>query len=54
MSKWFLLPGMGANASMYDSLRNEVDFEIDFLNWPLYRGEKSYEEVANRIIEENQ
>jgi hypothetical protein len=53
MTKWFLLPGMGANSAMYDSLRNEVDFEINFINWPVYRGEKSYEEVANRIIEEN-
>ena len=53
MTKCFLLPGMGANSAMYDALRGEVDFEIDFLNWPTYRGEKSYEEVATRIIEEN-
>lgn len=53
MAKWFILPGMGANSAMYDALRGKVDFEIDFVDWPIYRGEISYEEVASRIIEEN-
>ncbi len=53
MTKWFLLPGMGATSAMYDELRDEIDFDIDFVNWPIYSGESSYEEVANRIIGEN-
>jgi pimeloyl-ACP methyl ester carboxylesterase len=53
MTKWFLLPGMGATSSMYNTLRGEVDFEIEFINWPKYRGKTSFEEVASRIIEEN-
>lgn len=53
MKGWFLLPGMGANSSMYDSLRPELDFEINFINWPKYRNEKTYSEAATRVIEEN-
>ena len=53
ISKWYLLPGMGANSSMYDLLRQELDFEINFIDWPKYNGEKAYSEVAKRIIEEN-
>jgi esterase/lipase len=53
MNKWHLLPGMGANASMYDHLQRELDFEINFINWPKYKGEKTYSETANRVIEEN-
>ncbi len=49
MNKWFLLPGMGANSTMYDALRGEIEFDISFINWPVYRGETSYEEVASRI-----
>lgn len=52
-AKWYLLPGMGANSSMYDLLRKELDFEINFIDWPKYSGEKAYSEVARRIIEEN-
>jgi pimeloyl-ACP methyl ester carboxylesterase len=53
MNKWFILPGMGASASMYNALRRTVDFEINFINWPDYRGEKTYTEVAHRIITEH-
>jgi len=52
-AKWHLLPGMGANSSMYDSLRPKLDFEINFINWPKYRNEKTYSETAKRVIEEN-
>jgi pimeloyl-ACP methyl ester carboxylesterase len=52
-AKWYLLPGMGADASMYDLLRQDLDFEITFINWPKYRNEKTYSETAKRIIEEN-
>lgn len=43
---------MGASAAMYNSLKHKVDFEINFLNWPVYRGEKTYSEVARRVISE--
>ena len=44
---------MGANSSMYDLLRQELDYEINFINWPKYNNEKTYSEVAKRLIEEN-
>ncbi len=53
MAKWFILPGMGATSAMYDSLRPEIDFEVNFLDWPEYRGETTYVEVAKRLIAEN-
>lgn len=53
MDKWFLLPGMGATAAMYNALRHKLDFDIDFINWPVYRGETTYAEVARRAIDEN-
>lgn len=52
-NRWFILPAMGANASMYDALRGELGFKINFINWPEYRGEKSYSEIARRVITEN-
>jgi pimeloyl-ACP methyl ester carboxylesterase len=39
---------------MYNSLRQEIGFEINFLDWPKYKGEKTYGEVAKRIIVEHQ
>jgi pimeloyl-ACP methyl ester carboxylesterase len=53
MIKWFILPGMGATSAMYDAVRRELRFGVNFKNWPEYRGEKSYAEVARRVIEEN-
>ena len=50
MNKWFILPGMGASAAMYNALRHKIDFEINFINWPDYHGEKAYSEVARRVI----
>jgi len=44
---------MGANSSMYDPLRKELSFEINFINWPKYNGEKTYTATARRVIEEN-
>jgi hypothetical protein len=52
MEKWFLLPGMGATSAMYDALRSEIEFEVNFLDWPEYRGEPTYRDVAKRIIGE--
>ena len=51
-NKWYLLPGMGANSSMYNLVRKELSFEINFINWPKYNGEKTYTATAKRIIEE--
>lgn len=53
MNKWFLLPGMGATAAMYNALRHKIDFDINFIDWPLYSGEKTYSEVAQRVVDEN-
>jgi pimeloyl-ACP methyl ester carboxylesterase len=53
MNEWYLLPGMGASSKMYDSLKRELSFKIRFLNWPGYRNEISYREIAERIVEEN-
>ena len=52
-TKWHLLPGMGADSSMYYLLRQKLTFEINFINWPKYRDEKTYSETAKRVIEEN-
>lgn len=48
-----MLPGMGATAAMYNGLKHKLDFPITFLNWPAYRGEKSYADVARRVIEDH-
>jgi pimeloyl-ACP methyl ester carboxylesterase len=53
MTKWFILPGMGATSAMYDSLRPEIEFAVNFLDWPEYKGETTYVEVAKRLIDEN-
>jgi pimeloyl-ACP methyl ester carboxylesterase len=50
--RWLILPGMGATAAMYNGLKHKLGFQIDFLNWPAYRGEKTYADVARRIIKE--
>ncbi len=51
--RWLILPGMGATAAMYNGLKHELGFTADFLNWPAYRGEKTYAAVARRVISEN-
>jgi esterase/lipase len=53
VSRWFLLPGLGASGAMYNALKRRVSFSINFPDWPAYNGEKSYEEVALRVIKEN-
>lgn len=52
-ARWVLLPGMGATAAMYNALRRRLDFPIECIDWPAYRGERSYAEVARRIVEEH-
>jgi len=54
MEKWFILPGMGATSAMYDTVRSEIEFEVNFIEWPGYEGETTYAEVAQRVIEENE
>lgn len=53
MNKWFLLPGMGATSAMYNALRHNLDVEIGFPDWPTYDGEKTYADVARRVVDEN-
>jgi pimeloyl-ACP methyl ester carboxylesterase len=51
--RWLILPGMGATAAMYNGLKHKLGFHVNFLNWPDYRGEKTYADVARRIIEDH-
>ena len=51
--RWFLLPGMGATDAMYNGLKHRLGFKVNFLNWPEYHGEKTYADVARRVIKEN-
>lgn len=44
---------MGASSEMYDSLKRELGFKVHFLDWPDYRNEVSYREIAERIVGEN-
>ena len=44
---------MGASSEMYDSLMRELNFQFHLLNWPEYRNEVTYREIAERIVEEN-
>jgi hypothetical protein len=50
MNKWHILPGMGASSAMYNALRHMLDFDVNYINWPHYGGEKTYKEVAQTII----
>jgi hypothetical protein len=51
--KWFFLPGMGATDAMYNGLKHKLGFKVNFLNWPEYHGEKTYADVARRVMKEN-
>ena len=51
--RWFLLPGMGATDAMYNGLKHKLGFKVNFLNWSEYHGEKTYADVARRVIKEN-
>jgi len=37
-AEWYVLPGMGASAAMYNALKRSVSFKINFINWPKYGG----------------
>ena len=34
-------------------LNHKLGFKVNFLNWPEYRGEKTYADVARRVVKEN-
>ena len=37
---------------MYNTLSHKLDFEINFINWPAFNGEKTYAEVARKVIKD--
>ncbi len=49
----FLLPGMGADSSMYCGPWRDLDF-LRFANWPEWRGETTLDAVAGRIVAANE
>ncbi len=53
MRKTFILPGMGADAGMYPQAHFGHLPWVTFVNWPDYRGERTLEESARRVIAEN-
>ncbi len=48
----FVLPGMGADSSMYGGPWMKLENAV-FLDWPKYGGEESLEDLAERIAREN-
>lgn len=38
---------------MYNALRHKLDIEINFINWPAYKGERTYAEIARRVADDN-
>ena len=44
---------MGASSAMYNALKRRLSFSINYIDWPEYRGEKTYAEIAARLITEN-
>lgn len=53
MSNWYLLPGMGASSAMFSALKRRLSFPVNFLDWPLYAGDRTYADLAARIIREH-
>ena len=45
-----ILPGMGANSNMYPKDKYQFLEDVSFINWPVYKGEQSLNEVARSII----
>lgn len=50
--KTLLLPGMGADSGMYGQADYRHLTWVDFVDWPVYQGEKTIEAVARRVIGE--
>lgn len=51
--KTIILPGMGANSNMYPLNNYEIIENIHFINWPDYDGEQTFEEIAEKIINQH-
>lgn len=47
----YLLPGMGADGSMFAGPWRTLADAV-FVDWPVYRGERTIREVARRVVEE--
>ncbi len=50
--RWLLLPGMGADARMYEALAAKLDWPVVCANWPAWSGERTIAQVARRITVE--
>ncbi|MCC6680797.1 MAG: alpha/beta fold hydrolase [Phycisphaeraceae bacterium] len=50
--RWLLLPGMGADARMYDALVAQLDWPVMCVNWSAWSGERTILQVARRIMAE--
>jgi len=48
----FILPGMAADASMYDD-SYKIQNTIRYINWPKYTNERTISEISRRIIREH-
>ena len=46
---FYLLPGMGADSSMYGAEFRKID-QLTLLDWPEYANEKSLSEIAKKVI----
>lgn len=44
---------MGASSAMYEALGRKLDFPVTFVDWPAYGGEKTYADMARRIVAEH-
>jgi pimeloyl-ACP methyl ester carboxylesterase len=52
MLRTIILPGMGADSGMYPKAYYRNLPGVDFVDWPVYEGEKTIAAVARRVIEE--
>jgi len=51
MNQWYLLPGMGADSSMYGRVWRSLSW-IRLLDWPTFNEESSLAEMAASVIKE--
>lgn len=49
---FYLLPGMGANTSMYNGAWRNLH-NVVFLDWPRHQGDTALSDVATRLIQEH-
>ena len=48
----FILPGMGADRTLYGAPEWQALSSVRFLDWPDYRGEKTISAIAERVVSE--